>query len=121
VGSTNSFLSAMNITIPAPIPVPIGVYADLSYWQAPAGYITVVGVAGVTTTYYPAQMKTTYNAGVYLNVSKDVLNIYLPLVYSDDVNAYWQTMGYTSFFSRISFVFNLNKLNPIKAIRDIKL
>ncbi|MCF8252938.1 MAG: M1 family metallopeptidase [Bacteroidia bacterium] len=121
VGSTNTFLSALNFTVPFPIPIPIGVYGDMSYWQSPSGYVIVNGVAGVTTSYYPSKMNFTYNGGVYFTVAKDVFTIYVPLMASSDVKGYWETNGYESIFSRVSFVLNLNKINPIQFIRDIKL
>jgi len=121
VGSSRSFLSALNLTIPAPIPVPIGVYADFSYWQSPSGYTIISGVAGTTYNYYPSKMNLTYNGGIYVRVIKNVLSIYVPLISSNDVKSAWDINGYTSFFSRTSFVFNLNKINPISLIRDLKL
>lgn len=121
VGSSRSFLSALNLTIPAPIPVPIGIYADFSYWQSPGTYTLVNGVAGFTYIYSGAQMNLTYNGGIYVRVIKNVLSIYVPLVSSKDVKSTWDTNGYNSFFSRTSFVFNLNKINPISLIRDLKL
>jgi hypothetical protein len=121
VGSSRSFLSALNLTIPAPIPVPIGIYADFSYWQSPSGYTWISGVAGTTSVYYAPKMNLTYNGGIYVRVIKNVLSIYVPLVSSSDVKSAWDTNGYTSFFSRTSFVFNLNKINPISLIRDLKL
>jgi hypothetical protein len=121
VGSSRSFLSALNLTIPAPIPVPIGIYADFSYWQSPGTYTLLNGIAGFTYIYSGPQMNLTYNGGIYVRVIKNVLSIYVPLVSSKDVKSAWETNGYTSFFSRTSFVFNLNKINPISLIRDLKL
>jgi hypothetical protein len=121
VGSSRSFLSALNLTIPAPIPVPIGVYADLSYWQSPSGYTSVNVGPNVTYEYYASAMNLTYNGGIYVRVIKNVLSIYVPLFSSKDVNSAWENRGYYSFFSRTSFVFNLNKINPISLIRDSKL
>lgn len=121
IGSSNSFLSALNITVPAPIPVPIGVYADLSYWQAPSGYTTVGGVAGSTTSFYPAQMNFTYNGGIYITVIRNVFSIYVPLMSSSDVSGYWEVNGHESILSKTSFVLNLNNVNPINLIRNAKL
>lgn len=121
VGSTNSFLSALNLTLPAPIPFPIGVYTDISYWQLPAGSITVSGVAGITTTPYPAKMELTYNGGIYIDIIRDVATMYIPLFYSSDVLDYWENNQFDTILKRVSFSINLNKLNPIDLIRTIKL
>ncbi len=121
LGSTNSFLSALNITIPAPIPVNIGLYGDVVYWQSPSGYTWVSGVAGTTYEYYPSAMNFTYNGGIYLTIVKDVFSIYLPVIASQDVKDSWKINGLENPFSRMSFVLNLNKMNPIEFIRNIKL
>jgi hypothetical protein len=121
VGSSNSFLSALNITIPAPIPVPIGVYGDFSYWQSPSGYTTVGGVAGTTTSFYPSKMNFTYNGGFYVTIIRNVFSIYVPVISSSDVSGYWEVNGHESIFSKTSFVLNLNNVNPINLIRNAKL
>ncbi|MDZ4667566.1 MAG: M1 family metallopeptidase [bacterium] len=121
IGSSQSILSALNLTIPVPIPVPIGLYADFSYWQSPSSYHTINGIAGVTVSYIPAKMNLTYNGGIYINIVRDVFSIYVPLISSSDVQGYWDLNKHESFFSRASFVLNLNKINPITLIRDIKL
>ncbi len=121
VGTSNSILSALNITIPLPIPVPIGAYADFSYWQSPSGYTTVGGVAGSTTSFFPAKMNLTYNGGIYISIVKNVFSIYVPVISSSDVSGYWEVNGHESIFSRTSFVLNLNNVNPINLIRNMKL
>jgi hypothetical protein len=121
IGSTNTFLSAINLTIPAPIPVPIGLYTDLSYWQMPGETITINGIAGTSTVYFPAKMQLTYNGGIYLGIVKDVLTMHVPLFYSSDVAGYWENNGFDTMLKRISFTIHLNKVNPIGMIRNLKL
>lgn len=122
VGSSNSIMSALNLTLPVPvIPLPIGFYADFSHWQSPSGYITVSGVAGVTTSYYPSLMNLTYNAGLYASLFKGTVAVYVPFISSQDLKYFWETNGYNTLFSRTSIMINLNKMNPIALIRDIKL
>ncbi|MCG9879848.1 MAG: M1 family metallopeptidase [Bacteroidia bacterium] len=121
VGSTNTFLSALNLSYPAPIPFPIGVYTDILYWQQPAGEITISGVAGISTITFPPKMQLTYSGGIYLDVIRDVATMYIPLFYSSDVLGYWDNNNFDTLFKRVSFSINLNKLNPIDLIRNIKL
>ena len=121
IGSTNTFLSAINLTIPAPIPVPIGLYTDLSYWQMPGETITINGIAGTSTVYFPAKMQLTYNGGIYLGIVKDILTMHVPLFYSSDVAGYWENNGFDTLLKRISFTIHLNKVNPIGMIRNLKL
>jgi hypothetical protein len=121
IGSSNSILSALNLTIPAPIPVPIGVYADFSYWQSPSSYNTINGTAGSTVNFYPAKMNLTYNGGIYIQIVREVFSIYVPIISSSDVQGYWDLNKHESIFSRTSFVLNLNKINPINLMRNVKL
>jgi hypothetical protein len=120
IGSTNTFLTALNITLPAPIPLPIGFYGDISYWQIPHSYLIVGGTAGTTQTYIPSKMQLTYNAGIYLELVRNIISLHVPLIYSNDIKGYFENNQFDTLLKRISFTINLNKLNPITQIRDIK-
>ncbi|MBC7383705.1 MAG: M1 family metallopeptidase [Bacteroidia bacterium] len=113
LGNTDKWITAANLTIPLPIPVPIGVYGDISY----ANLVTVNAKSGKQT--YAAQ--TSYVAGVYLQIIKDVAYWYIPLVSSKNVETAWNYNGSDNPFKRSSFVLNLNKLNPVAFIRNLKL
>jgi len=121
IGSTNTFLTALNITLPAPIPLPIGFYGDVSYWQIPHSYLTIGGIAGTTQTYIPSKMQLTYNAGIYLELVRNIISLHVPLIYSDDIKGYFENNQFDTLLKRISLTINLNKLNPITQIRDMKL
>jgi hypothetical protein len=121
IGSTNTFLTAINLIVPAPIPLPIGIYTDIIYWQLPGGTKLISGVAGVTRLNYDASMVFTYNGGIYFDIIRDVATMYVPLFYSNDVRGYWDNNNFNSFLSRVSFSINLNKLSPIDMIRNLKL
>ena len=121
IGSTNTFLTAINLIVPAPIPLPIGIYTDIIYWQLPVGTKLISGVAGVTRLNYDASMVFTYNGGIYFDIIRDVATMYVPLFYSNDVRGYWDNNNFNSFLSRVSFSINLNKLSPIDMIRNLKL
>lgn len=113
VGSSNTFLTSANFTIPFPIPVPLGIYYDISYFNAPGTYDNL-------GNYTKPGFKSASVGGVYLNI-KDVFGIYLPIISTSNVEDYWNTNGYKTIFSRASFVFNLNKLSPVRGVRDIKM
>ena len=103
LGNTDSWISAANATIPFPLPVPLGFYGDLS----------LAKINNVNTT--------SYVGGIYLQVIKDILYIYVPAVASKNVNESWDNNKVDNILKRTSFTLNLNKLNPINMIRDFKL
>lgn len=103
LGNTDKWMGAANATIPFPLPVPLGFYGDLSFAK----------IADVNTT--------SYVGGIYLQVIKDILYIYVPAVASKNVNESWDNNRVDNILKRTSFTLNLNKLNPISMIRDFKL
>ncbi|OYU94235.1 MAG: hypothetical protein CFE21_16740 [Bacteroidetes bacterium B1(2017)] len=108
LGNTDSWITAANITIPLPIPVPIGVYTDVS----------ICNQYMASNKY---EIKTNYVGGVYVQIVKDVAYWYVPLVQSKAVSDAWGLNSNDNFFRHTSFIFNLNKINPISIIRDLKL
>ena len=112
-------MTAMNITIPLPLKVPIGFYADIIYYEQPSGNTSSTSGSVTTYIYYPPNVQLTYSGGVYISLAKGVAEIYFPLFKSDDIDAYWKSNGYNNIFERASFLFNLNKLNPLKKVRNL--
>lgn len=108
MGSSDKWLSGANVTLPFPLPVPIGIYGDVSY-----------GAINQGLNVY--ENKTNYVGGFYLMIIKDICYIYIPAVQNSEITDAWNLNGQDNFFKRASFTLNLNKLNPISMIRDIKL
>ena len=97
---------ASNITLPFPLPAPLGFYADVSY--AP------ISISG---TY---QTNTNFVGGIYFQLIKNVAYFYVPLTQSSDVQSFWENnLNNNNILTRTSFVLNLNLANPINLIRNL--
>lgn len=120
-GSTYTFLTSANLRVPFPIPLPLGLYGDFIYWQIPPQVVTHSGVAGITTSITNPVMQLTYTGGIYVSILKNTFSMYFPLFQSSDIEGYWKTNGYETLFSRTTFMLNLNAMNPITLLRELKL
>jgi hypothetical protein len=107
LGSTDRWISAANLTVPFPLPVPLGFYGDFSYAKLPF-------LAGNNGNY-------SYVGGLYIQIIKDILCIYVPAVSSENVSEYWDLNKADNIFKKTSFTLNLSKLSPIQFIRNFKL
>ena len=60
-----------------------------------------------------------YDAGIYIHLPKDIFEIYIPIVYANDIKA---ELNYNdiNFWQRIRFMININQLNPFKMLREVK-
>lgn len=119
IGSSKTWLTSANLTIPFPIKLPLGVYGDMVYFEIPSGYTTSSSTGGGTTyTYYPSKTQLSYSGGIYLSLAKGIFEIYLPLFASTDIQGFWDNQGLNHPFERASFLLNLNKLNPVDFARN---
>lgn len=107
MGNTSNWITAVNLTLPFPIPVPIGVYGDLSY-----SYSFMIP---------NPKYNTCYVGGIYIQIIREIAYIYVPLVSSKNVEDAWDNNFVDNVYKRTSFVLNLNKINPISLIRNLKL
>lgn len=111
IGSSNTWLTSANLTIPFPFKLPIGVYSDVVFWEE------LSSTNGVNSF----ETKLTYSGGLYLSIAKNIFQLYLPLFASKDVVDAWELNGLNHPFERASFILNLNALNPVKIIKEAKL
>lgn len=109
IGSTDKWVVATNFKIEAPFKFPIGIFADAGIYP-----VTTVTQDGVSQT-----VDFLYDAGIYLPISKDRFEIYIPLVYADKIQSQIDYQGIT-FLQRIRFTLRFDDLNPFKIVRDIK-
>ncbi len=114
--STKTWMAGANLVSTIPGPIPIRVFADINF-------INAIGVSNVE------EIHVQYVAGLKLVVVENIFDINFPLFYSDDFETYYNNQSQYSYkdenpfdrlVHRISFTLNLNKLNPIKGVRDYK-
>lgn len=113
-GQTDKWLTALNLTLPFPGKMPVAFYADAMYYDRRVSLSTV---SGTTINYEPT---LTYSGGIAIIVARDMFEIYLPLFASDDVGKVWEA-GNTSLDQRVTFMFNLGKLNLLSEARKFKI
>lgn len=120
LSGTDSWLTSINLTTTIPGIIPIKIYADAAFVNEK---ITVIdGNTGNISIEYKAELY--YVGGLRLDLFSDVLQVNFPVFASQQITDVWQgNNGAPSvpYGKRISFMFNLNKLNPLKGVRNISL
>ncbi|MES2558692.1 MAG: M1 family metallopeptidase [Bacteroidota bacterium] len=120
LSGTDSWLTSVNLTTTIPGIIPIKVYADAAFVNEKT--IEVDGNTGTISTSYKPQFY--YVGGFRLDLFNDVLQVNFPVIASQQITDVWQgNNGATAvpYGKRISFMFNLNKLNPIKGVRSMSM
>lgn len=100
-GTAGEFLASANVTVPLPIPL-LAVFGDVALRQ------------GVKSSFWFSE------AGVAIILIPEVAEIYLPIV-MDRVLRQAFVSDTDNYFQRVTFLLNLNKLNPLKLVRSISL
>lgn len=105
LGKSDTWLIAFNAKVPLPILTPLFVFGD-------------AGIAPDQAIYQSLQ----YDAGIGLTLLPHMIEIYLPLIFSNDMKLNLNTTAfYDQWYKRITFTIQLNQLNPFKQIRTISL
>jgi hypothetical protein len=113
IGSSSTWLTSANLTIPFPFKLPIGFYSDLVFWEE------LSNAPQTNLTSY--ETKFMFSGGLYLSIAKNIFSVYLPFFASDDIIKAWEFNNLHHPFERASFILNLNALNPVKIIKESKL
>lgn len=106
LGGTNEWLAAFNITAPLPGKLPLKLFANIATF------------AHAKEVLYNGEIFI-YEAGIQLNLIRNVFEIYLPCYISPDMKRV-ADLNNQKFTERIRFKLNLNELNPLKAIKGYK-
>ena len=113
-GQSNSWLTAMNVTVPIPIKnkliSKIKFYGDFGICNTNS-YQAAVG----------SNIVSQFDAGIKLNLfGEDLCDVYIPLLFSKNIKDY-NTANDIKFADMIRFTLNINKLNPFQLINSIQL
>jgi hypothetical protein len=117
IASSNTWLLAANIVSTIPGPVPIRPFLDLAYLNANSYNVATGQIISEATFQYVGGFKVV--------IAEEILEVNFPLFVSDDFTAFedlWDKDA--NFFqrlgNRITFVLNLNKINPLAVVRNVK-
>lgn len=113
ISSTNSWLLSLNLSSTIPGIIPIKPYAD--------GVLMNDMITSGNTGEVSYEVQFYYTAGLRLVLFNEILQVNFPIVASKQIQDVWEGKnGGTAvdYAQRISFVFNLNRMNPIPKIRN---
>ncbi|MCC6542263.1 MAG: hypothetical protein IT225_08595, partial [Flavobacteriales bacterium] len=108
-GGSDSWIGALNMEIDLPIPLPLALFGSVG--MVPVTTITQQGRSTGKASYY--------EAGIGVIAVRDVLEVWFPLVVNDRITDEEEFLG-RSVADRFRFIFALDKLDPTKALRNIK-
>jgi hypothetical protein len=97
LGQTSKWLVALNIKSPKIGKLPLKLYAD-------------VGTSEFNESLY--KDKFLYNAGIDICLWKNIIEVYVPFAYSNDIKTYLVTNNKGNFFDTVRFTLNLHNINP---------
>lgn len=107
-GTSDTWMAALNLEIDAPLMLPLSFFGSVG-----ASPVTMVTSAGSTT-----RAEFQYEGGIGLRVMRDVLEVWVPLVVSEDIDHQLLLRDF-DFTERIRFVIALEKLDPSRALRNL--
>jgi hypothetical protein len=95
----------MTSEIDVPFKLPLGIYGGIATLKN-NGDANIIGADN-------NEVRTLWNAGVCVRVIPNVLKVYVPLVYSQNIADEIDARSLT-FAQSILFEFNINNMNPFK-------
>ncbi len=102
----NKWLAALNLKTTVPGILPLRIFADIGTFDHADELTNGSSIS--------------YEAGIEINVIKDIFTVYFPFFYSDDIQ-YVVDNEKLNFGNQIRFELHLNKLNPFTLIKKIEL
>ncbi|MCI5057004.1 MAG: hypothetical protein MRY83_12895, partial [Flavobacteriales bacterium] len=97
IGQSNDWIAALNLKIDLPIPLPLGFFTDFAV---------------------NSNNDFTYDFGVHCILLKDIIEVYVPLGYSKNLQEAIDLSG-RSFGDQIRFVLNLPAMGPLQALDNL--
>ncbi len=106
--NAGNILIASNFKLELP-KIPIGLFCDIASFDERKGNSPDI-----------PNFIILYNSGIYFNITaqnKEILGIYLPIKYSDKIS---NELGEVKLIQKITFVLNINELNPFRIKKNIR-
>ncbi|MCP3929926.1 MAG: M1 family metallopeptidase [Bacteroidetes bacterium] len=101
LGSSTEWMMGFGVSTSLPIPIPVHAYMDFAIYP----------------DNFSNEINLSYSGGFSIIVAKDIFELYFPVLESDDIKEANEFQGQSKYFNRISFLLNLNQVNPFK-LRD---
>ncbi len=108
-GGSDTWIGAINAEFDLPVPLPIALFASAG--MVPITTVTPEGRSTGTATYF--------EGGIGIVAIRDVLELWVPLVVSKRIADEEKFLDRTV-TDRIRFIFALQKLDPTRALRNLK-
>lgn len=110
LGNSREWMATVNIKSSLPGKIPLKLFADAGFFPGES----------VTNSNF------LYDAGIYFPLIPDVMEIYIPLLFSQDIrdginNIPSDKEGFKKFIDNVRFTFNIHKLNPFELVRNFSL
>jgi hypothetical protein len=102
--ASNDLMLALNMEIELPLPLNATLFGDFLAYQS-------------SLNSKKTQMEQVFNAGLKLSLIPRLVDVYIPLLYSDIIDTYNQIQN-ISFLRSLRFTFNLQQLNPYKLMEQ---
>jgi hypothetical protein len=112
-GGSEDWMAAMNLELDLPIGLPLSLFASTGW--VPTRTVEATSSGTITTN----SIASYAEAGIGIQVIRDVLEVWMPLVVSSRIADEEEFLD-RSFGQRIRFVFALERMDPTKALRRLK-
>ncbi len=85
-------------------------------WKIPLQFYLDMGTYKNAGSLYPGNTIVPWNGGVSILIWKDYIEIFIPLLMSEDINHIYE-INSAGFFDRISWMIRFDELNPFKLLK----
>ncbi|MBL7923059.1 MAG: M1 family metallopeptidase [Bacteroidia bacterium] len=104
IGLYRDWIFVLNLSADFPVPLPLRFYADIG---------TTEDFKRDVKRVYNLNAGFSYNAGICLSIARNTLEVYFPLIKSEEIRNYLETND-VKFAEQIRFVCNIARMNPLR-------
>jgi len=103
LGQTWDWMATLNLRGSFPGKIPVQFYLDIGTYKN-AGNL------------FPGSTALPWNGGMIIQIWKDYIEVFVPLLMSEDIKSIYQ-LNNIDFFSRISWMIRFDEINPFKLLQ----